>query len=239
MAEGRQPNGASRSPWRSLKKRAALLLAPPLIFSALRLLQATLRIEIEGEDLVRQRWQSGEAVIFAFWHGRMLAMPLAGSITGARACVLISQHGDGEIATRVIRSFGIEVVRGSTSRGGAAGLVGLVRAHRRGVNPVVVLDGPRGPRCVAKPGVVKLARTTGAAIVPLSYSADRAWQLSSWDRMIVPKPFARVHIVAGSPMQVAATTPDDEIDGLRKALESDLDAATRQAQGLCENGRGL
>ncbi len=221
---------AGARPWRDRFLAALAVVAPPVLFVVLSVLARTLRIEIEGLDLVDERWRRGERVILAFWHGRLIAMAIAVRRTAARVCILVSRHRDGEIATQVMRRWGVETVRGSATRGGAIGFRGLVRAYERGLDLAVVPDGPRGPRCVAKPGVAYLARTTGAVVIPVGAAASRAWQLGSWDRMIVPKPFARLLLIAGSPLSLAPDADDAAIEAHRLAVAAAIDELTAAAE---------
>jgi len=216
--------------WRGPLLRLATVVAPPVILAVLWLLTRTLRVEIDGIAPVEERWRRGERVILTFWHGRLLGMAIAARITGARVCILVSRHRDGEIAARVLRHWGVETVRGSTTRGAVAGFRRLVLAHRGGFDVGVVPDGPRGPRHVAQPGVVFLAKATGAAVVPVSYAADRVWRLNSWDRMVIPKPFARVLINAGEPLTLQRDADDATVEALRARIEAVLNELTERAE---------
>lgn len=218
------------SAWRQWTSKALTAVAPPVLFVVLWILARTLRVDIEGLELAEERWRRGERVILTFWHGRLLAMAIAVRLTAARVCILVSRHRDGELATRVLRRWGVETVRGSASRGAVTGFLGLVRAYRQGRDLAVVPDGPRGPRCVAKPGVAVLARATGAAVIPIGAAASRAWQLGSWDRMIVPKPFSRVVLVAGRPLALDAAADDATIEAARAGIQSALDELTAEAE---------
>jgi len=224
--------GRRRPWWRAPLLRAALLLAPPLIALALRVLQATLRIEYVDAAAFLQRLAAGERLIIAFWHNRMMAMPLAAR--GAPICILVSQHRDGEIATRTLRYWGIRAVRGSATRGAVPGFLRLVAAYRGGSSLAVVPDGPRGPCYVAKPGVVQLAKATGAAVYPVSYAASRCWRLRSWDRLIIPKPFAEITIAVGTPLRVAAAADDATLQALRGEIEARLNQLTERVEARYE-----
>jgi lysophospholipid acyltransferase (LPLAT)-like uncharacterized protein len=220
---------ARRRPWwRAPLLAATTAVAPPLIALALRLLQATLRIEYLDAAPLRSRLAAGERVIIAFWHNRMMAMPLAAR--GAPVCILVSQHRDGEIATRTLRYWGIRAVRGSATRGAVPGFLRLVDAYRRGSSLAVVPDGPRGPRYVAKSGIVHLAKATGAAIYPVSYAASRCWRLRSWDRLIIPKPFAALTIAVGAPLRVDAAADDASLRELRDEIEARLNDLTERVE---------
>lgn len=206
----------------------ALSLGGVAIWAALRLLGATTRRQFVDHGGLLERFESGRPAVLCFWHGRMVMMPFA--YFGRGACILNSRHRDGELISRAIRRLGIETVRGSSTRGWVGGLKGLLDAHRRGRDVIVVPDGPRGPRCKAKSGALQLARATGAPIWPVSYAADRARVVSrSWDRMLIPLPFARVAYVSGEPIEVPRDATPEQVEALRRELEARLDAATREA----------
>ncbi len=208
--------------------RTLTLVAPYLISGALEVLRRTVRIRlINGEGLLA-RWQRGEQVIVAFWHDRAVMMPIA--YRGHKLCIMNSQHRDGEIATRALARWGIRSVRGSATRGGVAGFMQLVNAFRDGYDLAVVPDGPRGPRHVAKAGVIHLARATGAPIFPVSYATSRHRRLRSWDRLVIPLPFARVVFVAAPPLEVSRHAGDDEIEAQRLTLEARLNEITQAAE---------
>lgn len=214
-----------------------LRLAPPLISGVLRLIGRSLRIEYRGLDPLLERWQHGDPTLLSFWHNRVLLMPVVAARRKQRnesgalgICILNSLSRDGEIATRTLERWGVESVRGSTARGGAGGFLQLLRAHRRGLDLALVPDGSRGPRYVAKPGALHLARATASPLWPVSWAASRFIQLRSWDRLIVPLPFARVVFVAGSPLTVARSADDSEIEGARAELERRLNEASEIAE---------
>jgi lysophospholipid acyltransferase (LPLAT)-like uncharacterized protein len=145
-----------------------------------------------------------------------------------------SRHRDGQLISRAIRLLGIEVVRGSSTRGWVGGMRGLLAAHARGCDLVIVPDGPRGPRCRAKSGAIQLARVTGAPIYPVAYAASRAKILSrSWDWLCIPLPGARVTYVVGTPIRVARDASPDALEVARAALEDGLNDAVRAADVDC------
>jgi lysophospholipid acyltransferase (LPLAT)-like uncharacterized protein len=171
-----------------------------------------------------------ESVIIAFWHGRILMMPKLymhhrGDRT-APAYMLISQHGDGRIIALATRLLGIHSVAGSSSRGGLKALLELMRHGRAGSDMGFTPDGPRGPRCEAKEGIVVAAAKTGCVVVPCSYSANRRWTLRSWDGMIIPKPFSRGVFVAGEPIAVGE---GDDLEESRLKIQNALNEVTKRA----------
>lgn len=177
---------------RALGRKALLWLGPPI----LRLLARTWRITRIGAENLES--SEGEGKIIALWHGRIL-VPLAHHARRGWS-VLISRSGDGDITSLVVERFGYRTIRGSSSRGGAHALRGMLKALRTGSVLVITPDGPRGPRHSVDPGLVWIARASGFAVLPCGAVCDRAWRMKSWDRFTIPKPWARVVFVYGSPI---------------------------------------
>lgn len=175
-------------------------------------------------------FERSESVIIAFWHNRIVMMPkLYMDHRGARAApayMLISQHGDGRIIAWAIRVLGIRSVAGSSSRGGLKALLELMRYGRAGSDMGFTPDGPRGPRCEVKEGIVVAAAKTGCVVVPCSYSTNRRWTLRSWDGMIIPKPFSCGVFMAGEPIAVASS---DDPEQARLKIQDALNEVSRRA----------
>ena len=179
---------------------------------------------------------AGQPVVAAFWHERLPLMPKLWDLardrragTSARMHVLVSQHRDGRFIGAVLRRFRVQVVLGSSSRGGAAGALSLLGLLAGGDQIVITPDGPRGPRRVAKLGVAQVAALSGVAVLPCSAQVSRRRILRSWDQMVVPLPFGRGILVCGPPIQVPR-------QGWQKALpeiEAALNAAADRADLLC------
>ena len=229
-ATGTTARPKARHPWRDRLLGALIILIPRLISGALWLISKTVRIQYVNADGLFSRWARGEQVILAFWHNRVVMMPIPYQGRGRKVCIMNSQHRDGEIATRALARWGIRSVRGSATRGGAGGFLQLVNAFRDGYDLAVVPDGPRGPRYVVKRGVIHLGKATGAPIIPVAYAATRRRQLRSWDRLIIPLPFARIVYVIGEPVYVPRHAGDDEAEVLRRELEGRLTAVTAAAE---------
>jgi lysophospholipid acyltransferase (LPLAT)-like uncharacterized protein len=198
-------------------RKAALIAATatPLI----RALAATWRWRIDGFSHYESIVASGRQPIFAFWHGRILPATLFWKNRGI--VVITSQNFDGEWIAGIIQRFGYGTARGSTSRGGARALVQLRRELADGRPAAFTIDGPRGPARVAQPGAVFLAGATGHPILPFHIEADRFWTMNSWDRTQVPKPFSRVVVAIGEPIQVP-DTEEATIEAKRLELERSL-----------------
>ncbi|MFN9333646.1 MAG: lysophospholipid acyltransferase family protein [Planctomycetota bacterium] len=211
--------------WRRALGAALLAIAAP---AALRVLAATWRGRVApgpGRDLL---WRGGPALL-TLWHGRMLAaMPLRGH-RGRSITVLVSPSDDGGLARLALRRFGYRIVRGSLSRGGARALRELAAALADGGPIVLTPDGPRGPRHALNAGVAWLARATGAPIVPVAVAVDRAWRLRSWDRFVIPKPFARLLVVHGDPILAPADATDAQLEEIGDGVRSTILAGERAA----------
>ncbi|MFM7223680.1 MAG: lysophospholipid acyltransferase family protein [Bacteroidota bacterium] len=134
-------------------------LLPPVGAAIVRLLGGTMRFETRGAESVDALYRDGKHIILAFWHAQQLMIPLG--YRGAGTHILISQHHDGELIARIVARFGHRAVRGSSTRGGVGALRALIRLGRSGTDLVVTPDGPKGPRQVAKRGVIELAKATG------------------------------------------------------------------------------
>jgi hypothetical protein len=154
-----------------VEKWLKLSVLPPIGASVIRALGRSMRLDSQGHEQVDALYRQGRHIILAFWHAQQLMVPIG--YRGAEANVLISQHQDGEIIARIISRFGHRAVRGSSTRGGALALRELIRLGRSGADLVVTPDGPKGPRQIAKLGVVQLARATGLPIVPLAFGCSK------------------------------------------------------------------
>jgi lysophospholipid acyltransferase (LPLAT)-like uncharacterized protein len=213
---------------------SASAVVPALAALAVRALGVTLRVRAEGVDAVRPLWSAHRPLIYAVWHGRILLVPWLTArfrrTEGARGVrVLASRSRDGELVADFVKRFGLDVVRGSSSRGGVEALRELARALRAGEDVAVVPDGPRGPAGHAQAGIVSLAATTGAPIVPVGVAACPARRLASWDRFLVPVPFARCGVVFGAALPIAR---DDDRERARASVERALQEATDAADRL-------
>ncbi|HEV8585052.1 MAG TPA: lysophospholipid acyltransferase family protein [Methylomirabilota bacterium] len=209
-------------------------MLPIVAAAAVRALGATLRVRAAGVEPLRPLWRARRPLIYAVWHGRILIVPWLNAWLrrreGARAVrVLTSRSRDGQLMADFARRFGLEVVRGSSSRGGAAALRELARAVRAGEDVAVVPDGPRGPARRLQGGIVALAATTGAPIVPVGVAARPARRLGSWDRFMVPAPFARCAVVFGEALEVKR---GDDREAARARVERALEQVTDAADGL-------
>ncbi len=194
-------------------RSAAPAIAPAII----KLLCGTLKIRWLGAEPTDPPVELRTPFIYAFWHQRLLLFSYTHRFHGIP--ILISRHADGELIARIAERLGFRTVRGSSTRGGAAGLLAMTRLGA--VDMAITPDGPRGPRHRVKPGVIFLAAQTGYPILPGTVSYDRFWSFKSWDRFILPKPFARALVRGGRPFCVpraALTNPEP----YRRRLEAEM-----------------
>ena len=198
-------------------KAALIGTAGRLVLDAL---MKSVRFEVRDDPAYTALAKSGQPVIYALWHGRLL--PLTWHHRGRGIGALISLSKDGEYIARVVQGWGYQVIRGSTSRGGSRALAEMIRLGRKGRSLAFTPDGPRGPRERMKPGVLVAAMRAGVPIVPLSAAATRAWWFEGWDRFLVPKPFSRIVLSHGAPLIVPPDTDEAGIERLSQELENTL-----------------
>ena len=188
----------------------------------MKLLAATLRIEVRDECGIGSREARIPPVIYVLWHNRILIVPPVWQRLCGRhrkTVTLASASHDGDIVARAMAFFGMGSVRGSSSRRGVAALVGLKRALADGMDVCLTPDGPRGPRYVMQPGAVKLAQSSGTPVVPVHVRFSSAWRLKTWDRFVVPKPFSKVTVVFAEPLRIARELDEAGFEAERMRLE--------------------
>ena len=196
------------------------------------LLARTWRVRYVNRAELDEARRAGTPVIYAIWHGELL--PALWSHRGRSISVLISEHRDGEIIARVAHFLGFRTVRGSTTRGANRALIGLVRELQAGYSVAITPDGPKGPYHTFAPGTLLISQRSDCAIVPVGIHASHAWRLNSWDRFVLPKPFARLTINYEPFMRAPAVPPralPDETPRFQAALDASLAAATRVGTG--------
>jgi len=210
---------------RSLLATLAVVLAP-LIVAFVKLLWASCRFRVSGEDPVRRIIERGEPLILTSWHEGVFVMAwysLRLARMGARVTYLVSPSRDGDLVVRMLEVIGSQVVRGSATRSGVRALHGLYRAITgEGGSPLLLCDGPQGPRYYCKAGPVLLGQLSGARILPIGSWPRRAVHLRTWDRAFVPLPLTRVEIMLGEPITVASGLSAEQQEHERVALEQRL-----------------
>lgn len=190
----------------------------------LPLLVRSWRVETDFPMDWLQRARQGERVILAFWHNRQIGLLRLTSILQP-VSVLVSQHGDGEIITRIMSRFGVGAVRGSSTRGGTRALRRMIDATRQ-TSVAITPDGPVGPRYETKDGVISLAALSGVPVFWVSWSSQRVWIFKSWDRFLLPKPFARLRFQATGPIRLDRSMRREALETARLDLQDRMRAQT-------------
>jgi lysophospholipid acyltransferase (LPLAT)-like uncharacterized protein len=211
-------------------QRIALAVVPRLVALMLRVIGTTLKFEYVVERGVVPPTVATPG-IYCFWH--RCALPSLLYFRGKLRCsILVSQSFDGELIARTIEQFGFDAVRGSSSREGAAGLLGLKRAIEAGYIAVFTADGPRGPRYQTKIGPVKLAQMVQMPVGILYLLPERAWVANSWDGFLIPKPFSRVAVAWAHKVAAPSLEPSgEEVEAVRLEVEAAMERARGMAEG--------
>jgi len=211
----------------SLGQRCALALIPTMVWTLLWIVSRTWRFRVIAEEGVVPvlRGQKPGPEIYCFWH--QCVLPCTVYFRRSRAVILISQSFDGELVTRLLKMFGYAAVRGSSTRGSRAGLLGMARVIESGRTAIFTADGPRGPIYRTKMGPVKLAQLTGAPVGAFHLEPERAWTLHSWDRFLIPKPFTRIVVSWAQWTRVSGDARD--LEPTREELNAALERARHHA----------
>jgi lysophospholipid acyltransferase (LPLAT)-like uncharacterized protein len=213
----------------ALKERLLIRLADLAFFVLIKLIGRTVRFEVEGWDHWEAASQGDSIPIYTFWHNRVFLATYFWQ--RRRIVVMTSQSFDGEYIARFIQRFGCGVARGSSTRGGTGAIVEMVRLMRAGCPTAFTIDGPRGPRYVAKMGAVLLAKKTGQPILPFTITASRCWSAGkSWDHFQVPRPFTRARVDIGKPIFVPADAGEETLTAKREELQQALDEINRRGE---------
>lgn len=198
-----------------------------LLHGIITLIYRTMRITFVGKDIVPDFIGRGEGFVGAFWHGRMLLIPFI--YPGSAMHVLISIHRDGEIIANVMKRFGFHLVRGSSKKGGAAALREMLQLLKENKDLAVTPDGPKGPVERIKPGIVEVARLSGKAIIPVTFSASPCARATSWDRFMIPYPFSRGVLYVGDPVRYEK---GEDMESFRLRVESALQDVNEKADEM-------
>lgn len=199
----------------------------------IRIVKLTSRWQTVGEEHPRQFWDQKKPFIACFWHGRILMMPFSWDYKASAINMLISNHGDGIIISKVVAYMNIVTVGGSSSKGGTEALRQMIRCLKKGECVGITPDGPRGPRMRASMGIVTLAKMTGHPIIPLTHSVRDGKLAKSWDRFLIGRPFSRGVYVWGEPIFVPKKATEEELEACRKKVEDGLNWCTAEADRLC------
>lgn len=237
--EARRSQASRRrlSAWRRLYYLAGM----PVLKGLLRLLWWSCRKQyVIGADIAERLCADGRVYAPVYWHQHTfcaLNMMRDWLSRGFRAGFIISASVDGDVPARIARSWGATVVRGSAKHTNALAMRDIHQAMRNGVSIVSAADGPLGPCYEFKAGVVLMARIGHAPLVPLSCAADRAWYFRRWDRFMLPKPFARVALAVGEPLEIPRGTSTADLEHYRAEIEARTNALLERSKAALENPR--
>jgi len=185
-----------------------------------------LRIQIINRDVESRLEKQGKAIIYTFWHGRMLYFPYLYRFSN-KSTILTSPSEDGEIVARTAKIFGFSSIRGSSFKRGGPALLKMTRSIKEGKAVTMVADGSRGPLYKVQEGIINLAYLTGAPILPVVYGVKNKIQLKTWDRFIIPLPFSKIKVMYGDPVYVDKKTEEKKSKSKLEELEKKLKEITQ------------
>jgi len=218
--------------WRRFLRSARLqAIACWITQCYIRFVYLTNRWSIEGGDWTLRFTREGRTFIVAFWHGRLMMMPLAWhGLTSFH--MLISAHRDGRIIAGAMNYFGIGTIAGSTRRGGSSAMREMLKRLREGGCVGITPDGPRGPAMTVSIGTLNVARLAGVPIVPLTFATSHRRVLATWDRFHLALPFGRGVFLSGEPVEIAAELDDEGLENARRVLETRMVEMVDEADRL-------
>ena len=209
----------------SFKDRLLIRAADLVFYVLINLIGLTARFEVIGWENHEEAEKNGGLPIYVFWHDRIFLTTYWWR--KRRIVVMTSRSFDGEYIARFIQRFGYGAVRGSSTRGGVGAIVEMARLMRAGCTTAFTIDGPKGPRYVAKMGAVLLAKKSGHPIVPVTMAVKRYWTTPSWDLFQIPKPFTRARVYVAPPIHVPADADEKTLAAKRDELQNALDHLNR------------
>jgi len=210
----------------SFTDRLKIRLADLVFYFLINYIGLTARFEVVGWENHDKAEENGGLPIYVFWHDRIFLTTYWWR--KRRIVVMTSRSFDGEYIARFIQRFGYGAVRGSSTRGGVGAIVEMARLMRAGCTTAFTIDGPKGPRYVAKMGAVLLAKKTGHPIMPVTMALGSYWTISSWDKFQIPKPFTKARVYVAPPIYVPADADEELLNAKRDELQASLDGLTKE-----------
>ena len=223
-----------RLPWH---RRIQIPIIAAVVYSVIRALGPTLRYEVLGRSPVDELWSKSQPCIWAFWHRCII--PIAWYGRNRSIVIMNTTAFDGQWTRKVIEWLGFGTAQGSSSRGGLRGLTVMAQRIQEGLDCGFTIDGPRGPRYVAKVGPVLLARMTGAPIIVFHIGVDRGTTIEkTWDHFCVPHPFSRAILIGAPPIHVPKEADSDTIKAKHAEMQRELERVRDIAEGWFALGEG-
>jgi lysophospholipid acyltransferase (LPLAT)-like uncharacterized protein len=204
-----------------LKRLINLQIFPYIGLFIVKIISSTYRIRIINPEIERDILKRGRIPIYASWHQRFFP-GITFFASRKPISIMISQSKDGELISRIVNVLGWYPVRGSSSKGGRQALREIQKLVQEGYKVGHIVDGPRGPLGIVKPGLLLIAQASGMPIVPVITSAEKKWVFNSWDRFMVPKPFSRVIIRFGDEIRIPKTLQHSDFEEKRLFIENTL-----------------
>ncbi|RPI03924.1 MAG: DUF374 domain-containing protein [Calditrichaeota bacterium] len=201
-------------------KKVVQYIALKTAWLLILLLGKTARITVKNGRFLRQAYASKAPILFLAWHGRML-LPVY-IHRGQRVVAMVSEHTDGEIIAQTVTRLGFRTVRGSSTRGGRKAFRDMLHHLRRGEHCTILPDGPQGPALEIKSGAILLAQLSGAVILPITFAAEKAITIQSWDRFTLWRPFSRVLLIYGEPIKLPRKMGQQEVEEKRTMVEQKM-----------------
>ena len=169
------------------------------------------KVSIKGEENLLKLIKSGSPIMLCVWHGRLL-FPSWYIRHHTTLHIISSRHADSELLAQILRHWGYGLIRGSTNKGGVRVIREMTEIFNRGGIIAVTNDGPKGPARIAKSGSIGLAIKNNVKIITVTGSATKFWQMKSWDRFMLPKPFGKIQIIVSSPMDITEKPSESEVE---------------------------
>lgn len=218
----------------SFKDRMMIRAGDLAFYLLINFIGWTSRIEVDGWSNYEAASSNGKLPIYTFWHDRIFMMTYFWR--KRKIVVMTSRSFDGEYIARFIQRFGYGAARGSSTRGGVGAIVEMVRLMRAGCATAFTVDGPKGPRHIAKMGAVLLAKKSGHPILPMNVSVKKFWRAPSWDLFQIPKPFTPARVFLAGPIHVPADADDAVLKAKRDELQRVLDDLDRRGEAWRHTG---
>ena len=212
-------------------------MGPWLAYWVIKVLSRTMRFEEVNPEIPRAFWEKEIPAIGAFWHGRLLMMPVV--YKGRKLSFLVSPHRDGQLLKNVLQRFGFHPIEGTISitQTAFSAFRQMVKIQKSGSDIAFPPDGPRGPGCQAKIGIIELAKHTRRPIIPVAFSASKKKFFKTWDRFILPYPFSKGVFIWGEPIHVDPDGDRAHVEERRIFLETRLNELTERADHYFDSGK--